>query len=132
MTSEMEKHKNQQIVHNQLDQLRNEWETFERDELAPVELKLTQILGKCKTLADKFRNGDYDKEHLNEALTNRNIGYNSSSTVYHKVIRLVVQGDSSSSTRSAVTKYAKVLRIAEANEVSGEELEQWICEKGGN
>jgi len=132
----MTKHKTRKAlprlsISSEVNRLRKKWNTHYNGMYLDTEKKTNEILADCKTAVDKIRSVKEELRGLDNAL--KALGYkpNSASTIYHKMLMLVMSDTYDDSRRKSISRWAKALLVADANGVTGAELVQWIEDNGG-
>lgn len=111
--------------------LQGKWELFLKNDATPYIRKENSMLSDVKILGDDIRKDKLQIKALNEFLTKQGIGYNSASSIYHKLLSLFLKNDKGDNKRGDVSRYAKAILIADAHGVSGKDLTTWLSAQGG-
>lgn len=118
-------------IESEVNRIRQKWNTHYKSQYLAAEKSTNEILAECKTAVDKIRTDKEEIKCLTKALKARGFKPNSASTLYHKMLTLVMSDAYDDKKRKSVSRWAKTLLIADSHGIKGNGLVTWIEKKGG-
>jgi hypothetical protein len=104
-----------------------EREHWELNELSASNKRLYSILARCYAVFVDNNKTDDGRKAINDAAAALNVSFNEVTSTAAKVIKIIF-GDGN---RHQVSDYAKVLKIADAQDVGKADFEAWLSNSGG-